>query len=105
MLEPSAQQKGIVFVEIAVVEHQQELATIGIESLDRMRHTRREIPEVADANVIDESVPLGIDGRDTGGPVEHVDPFGSLVPMQLADATSVQAHVHAGDVLGDTELS
>ena len=54
VLEPVAQQESIVFVEIAVVEHQQEFAAVRIEALDRMRNAGRKIPEIADADVIDE---------------------------------------------------
>ena len=70
-----------------------------------MRNAAREIPEIADAYIIDEILPLGIDGRDTGGPVKHIGPFGRLVPMQFANAAGVKAHVHARDVLGNTEFS
>jgi hypothetical protein len=31
-------------------------------------------------------VSLRVDGGDPGGAVQHVGPFGSLVPMQLANA-------------------
>jgi hypothetical protein len=49
VLEPVAEQEGIVFVEFTVVEDQEELAAIRIETLDRMRNARCEIPEIADA--------------------------------------------------------
>ena len=42
---------------------------------------------------------------DARAAVQHVGPFGSLVPMQLAYAAGVQPHVHAGDVLGDAKLA
>jgi hypothetical protein len=105
VLEPIAKQKGIVFIELAVIEDQKEFAAIRIETLDRMRHTRWEIPEVADADIIDESAPLRVDRRDARGAVEHVGPFGSLVPMQFANATGIQTHVHSGDVLGNPKFA
>jgi hypothetical protein len=104
-LEPVAEQEGIVFVEIAVIENQQEFAAVGIEPLDRVRRAAGEIPEIADADVIDELVTLRIDRGDAGAAVQHVGPFGRLVPMQFANAAGVQAHVHPGDVLGNAEFA
>src|ERR1700730_2237510 len=69
-----------------------------------MWNARCEIPEIADADVIDEVVPLSVDGGDAGAAVKHVGPFGSLVPMQFANAAGIQTHVHAGNVLGNTEF-
>jgi hypothetical protein len=46
-----------------------------------------------------------VDGGDPGAAVQHVGPFGRLVPVQLAHAAGVQAHVDAGNVLGDSELA
>src|SRR3979490_3567605 len=70
-----------------------------------MRDTARKIPEIADADVIDEGVSLGVNGCDAGAAVQHKGPFGLLVPMQFANAAGVQAHIHAGNVLGNTEFS
>ena len=76
VLEPVAQQEGVVFVEIPVVENQQEFAAVGTKTLDRMRNARWKIPEIADADVIDEVSSLRVDRGDAGGAVEHVGPFG-----------------------------
>ena len=105
MLEPVAQQEGIVFVEIAVVEHQQEFAAVGIEALDRVRNAATE-------NTRDRRrrrhrrncCPWGSMAVMRARAVQHVGPFGRLVPMQLANAAGIQAHVHAGDILGDAEF-
>jgi hypothetical protein len=70
-----------------------------------MRNSRREIPEVADADVIGEIAAVLVDGGDARTAIQHVGPFGGLVPMQLAHTAGVQAHVDAGDVLGDSELA
>src|ERR1700694_1829959 len=105
MLEPVAQQEGVVFVEIAIVKDQQEFAAVRIEALYRVRNTLREIPEISDAYVNDEILPLSVDRGDAGGAVKHVGPFRSLVPMQFTYASGVQAHVYAGEVLGNTEFS
>jgi hypothetical protein len=43
VLEPVAQQEGIIFVEVAVVENQQEFAAVRVEPLDGMRDTARPV--------------------------------------------------------------
>ncbi len=105
MLEPVAEEKGIVFVELAVVEHQEKLGAVRPEPLDGMGNTRRETPQVAYADIVDEISSLRIDRGDPRRAVEHVGPFGGLVPMQLAHAAGVQTHVHASDVLGNAKLA
>jgi hypothetical protein len=105
MLEPVADQEGIVFVEVAIVEDQEEFTAVGIEPLDRVRNARREVPEIADAHVINEIAAVRVDGGDAGGAVKHVGPLGGLVPMQLTHAAGIQAHVDAGDILGNAELA
>ena len=64
VLEPVGDQEGVVFGEAAVVEHQQEFAAVRIEPLDRVRNARREVPEVADTDVVDEVAALLVDGGD-----------------------------------------
>ena len=70
-----------------------------------MRNAGGEIPEIADADIVDEIAPLRIDRGDSRRTVKHVGPFAGLVPMQLAHAAGVEAHVHAGDVLGNAKLT
>ncbi len=105
VLEPVAEQERIVLVERSVVEHEQELAAVGPQALDGVRNARREVPEIADADVVDEAVALRIDGRYACGAVEHVSPFRGLVPMQLTHAAGVQAHVDARDGRRDPQLA
>ena len=70
-----------------------------------MRDALGEVPDVADADVVDELAALLVDRGDAGAAVDHVGPFGGLVPMQLAHAAGVEPHVDAGDLLGDAELA
>ena len=70
-----------------------------------MGNAAGEIPEIADADIVDKIAPLRVDRRDAGRSIEHVGPFRLLVPVQLAYATSVQPHVHAGDGLRNRELA
>src|SRR5467141_5330184 len=69
-----------------------------------MRNPRWKIPEIAHSDVVDEVLSPGIDGRDARAAVEHISPFGGLVPMKLANGAGLEAHVHACDVLGNPEL-
>src|ERR1700719_1447324 len=105
MLDPVAQQERVVLVEIAVVEHQEKLSTVRSKSLDRMWNAWREVPEIANANVVDKIPAVSIDPGDTRRSVEHVGPFRSLMPMQLAHTAGIQAHVDTSDVLGNAKLA
>ncbi len=105
MLDPIGEQESVVLVEIAVVEHEQKFRAVRIETLDRMRDTGPEIPQIADADVVDEIAPVGVDRGDARRAGEHVGPFGGLVPMQLTNAAGIEPHVHAGNVFGDAEFA
>ena len=58
MLDPVAEQEGIVLVKITVVEYQQKLRAVRIEPLDGVRYAGWKIPKIADADVIDEIAPV-----------------------------------------------
>lgn len=62
------------------------------------------IPKIAHAHIVDEVAALRIDRRDVGAAAQHSGPLGGLVPMQLAHAAGIQAHVDAGDGRGDRQL-
>src|SRR6476660_1489848 len=104
VLEPVAQQECVVLVEVSIVEDQQELASVRAQALYRMWNAAGKIPEIADAHVIDKVSSLGVDGGDTGGTVQHVSPFGLLVPMQLAYAAGVEPHLNAGNRFRNAKL-
>src|SRR5580704_12114536 len=105
MLEPVAEQKRVVLVEVAIIEDEEEFAAVGTEALDRMGNAAGEIPEIADADVVDKVTALRVDRRDAGRSGEHVGPFRLLMPMKLADAARIQPHVHAGDCFRNAQLS
>src|SRR5258708_29475060 len=96
VLEPVAQQECVVLVEVSIVENQQEFTSVGTETLNRMGNAAREIPEIADTHLIDKVSSLGVNGGDTGGPVQHVSPFGLFVPMPLPRAAPVESHFEPG---------
>src|SRR5271170_8193506 len=85
-----------VLVEVAIIEDKEEFAAVGTKPLDRMGDAAGKIPEIADADVVDEIAPPGVDRGDAGRPVKHVGPFRLLVPVKLADAAGIEPHVHAG---------
>src|SRR6266480_1411722 len=87
VLEPVGDQERVFFVKVAIVKDQKEFAAVWIETLDRVWNPRREKPEIADADIVDEVAPLRVDGGNAGGAVKHVRPLGGLVPMHLAHAT------------------
>src|SRR6202048_238465 len=70
-----------------------------------MRHAAREIPQVADAHVVDEIIAILVNRGDAGADVKHVGPFGLLLPMQFADTAGVQPHLDACQSRGDAELA
>ena len=104
VLEPVAEQKRAVLVEVAIIEDEEEFAAVGTEALDRMGNAAGEIPEIADADVVDKVAALRVDRRDARRSVKHVGPFRLLVPVKLTDAARVQPHVHAGDCFRNAKL-
>ena len=104
MGDPLGQQQGVELRRLAVVEADDELATVLADALQRMRQTGREVPEATLAHVLDVGAAVLIDGGDTADALGHEGPFGEHVPVHLADAAARQAHVDAGDRLGDLEI-
>src|SRR5882724_2835900 len=104
VLEPVAQQECVVLVEVSIVENQQKFTSVGAEALNRMWNATGKIPEVTNTHVIDKVSSLGVNGGNTGGPVQHVSPFGLFVPMQLAHAAGVESHLNAGNRFRNTKL-
>jgi hypothetical protein len=95
--EPICHQEGVELACRAIVEADDELATVWSEALQRMRIARRKIPNVTFLDVRDVWQALWVEHRDSAIAVGHKRPFGRLVPMQFADATGGQSHIHAGD--------
>ncbi len=104
VLEQVGEQEGLVLREGAVVEDQQELTAV-FEPLEGVGNHRREVPQVTLAHVVDEGASLLVDGGDAAAAGEHVRPLGLLVPVQLADAPGLQAHVDPGELGGDRQLA
>src|SRR5208283_6181446 len=73
-------QEGRILVEVAVVEDEQELATVPLESLERVGNAAREVPDVALANIVLEGVTFPVDGGDPHPALEHEPPLVRNVP-------------------------
>src|ERR1700761_5435892 len=69
-----------------------------------MRQAGREIPKAAFIHICDIGTARLVDGGYPTSAVSHVGPFGSEMPMQLADPAPRQPHINAGDFLGNLEV-
>src|ERR1700750_3448703 len=70
-----------------------------------MRQAGREIPDASFADVFDIGAPRRIDGGDAHRTRGYEAPFGGLMPVQLTDGAGGKAHVDAGNLLRDLEIS
>ena len=101
MAEPIGDAEGAEFREVAVVEHQNELAVVRTEALDRVAVAAREIPDVAGGEVEHFGMRLRVDRGDATAALEHIGPFrGVGVPVQFAQRTGRKLHQHAGELFG-----
>src|SRR5258708_2799063 len=105
MRQPFRDKECIVLRKHALIEDQEELASVWPQSLDRMRKASREIPQIALAHVVDKDRPVKIQYCDAGISIEHDGPFIGCMPMQFAKAASRQAHVDAGYVCGGWQFA
>ena len=105
MGEPVGDQERLILVEVAVVEDEQELATVALQSLERVRDAGREVPDVALADIVLEGATVLVDGGDPHPALEHEPPLVRLVPVHLADRAGLEPHVDAVKRLGNLQLS
>jgi hypothetical protein len=80
VIEQVGDQKRLVLRKVAVVKDQQELATF-LKALDRVRNDRREIPQVAFADIVDEGAALLVNRGDASTSGKHERPLRLLVPV------------------------
>ena len=92
---PIGEQHRLVFREVAVVENQQKFGAVGIQTLNRMRNSGWEVPEIALGHVGNEALAVQINRGDAGISVKHQSPLSSGMPVQLANAAGRQPHVDA----------
>lgn len=98
-------QKGLVLIEVAVVEYEQEFRSFSIESPDSMRDAAREVPDVSLAHIVLEGMALIIDSGDAHPAIDHEALLVWLVPMHLGDRATLEPHVGAVEHLGNPLLS
>ena len=98
-------QEGRILVEVAVVEDEQELATVPLESLERVGDAAREVPDVALADIVLEGMTVPVDGGDPHPALEHEPPLVRNVPVHLPDRAGLEPHVDAVQRLGNVQLS
>ena len=79
---------------------QQEFGAIRLQSLNRMRNARREIPKIAGFDIGDEIMSVVVDRGDARLASEHEGPFCFFMPMQLAHPTGGKTHIDAGNGFG-----
>ena len=84
MRHPIGEQKCFFLGKVAVVEDEQELATVALQSLNRVRNAGREIPKVTFADVVLECAAFLIDRSNPRPAFKHVSPLGRLMPMHLS---------------------
>src|SRR5260370_30386572 len=70
-----------------------------------MRIAGGKVPQIANADIINEVVSMGIDAGDPSATIEHIGPLRFLVPVQLAHATGLQTHIHPCQGGGDGQLA
>ncbi len=102
--EPVRQEERRELRGMAFVEAQEELAAVRREPLQRVRKAGREIPQVTLFHVRDIGAAGRVENGDAATAIDHVGPFGKLMPMHLADAARSQAHVDAGDGVRNREI-
>jgi hypothetical protein len=64
VLDPLVQQESRILGEVAAVKHQQELGSILAQTLERVWVTRREIPQIALLQVVNEGTTISVECRD-----------------------------------------
>lgn len=103
--KPVRQDKGRLLGKVAVIENDEELGSVLTETLQRVRHTTGEVPQVTLLEVVDEVAALVVESSDAHLTVQDVSPFGLLVPVKLTDDALVESHVDSGKLDTGGELT
>src|SRR5262249_44335910 len=85
--------EGLVLIEVAIVEDEQELRSLARESLKRVGDAAREIPDVTLSQIILEGVTVLVDRSDPHPTFDHKTPFVWLMPVHFPDCASLEPHV------------
>ena len=95
MREPIRHQQGVELACIAIIEADDEFASIRAEPLQGMGVAGREIPNVSLFHVGDIRLAHGIEDSDAAVAISHERPLGRLVPVQFAKTPGAQPHIDA----------
>lgn len=103
--KPVGQDKGRLLREVAVIENEEELSSVLTKTLQRVRDTAGEVPQVALLQVVDEVAALIVESSDTDLTVKNVCPLGLLVPVKLTNDALVEPHVDASELNAGGKLT
>lgn len=87
-----ADEESSVLIKVTLVKDKQELGTV-LESLDRVRNTGREEPNVTLAKVVSKGLRVVVDGRNTDASLQDQGPFAGSVPVKLAVSVRLKLHI------------
>src|SRR5215472_17409767 len=73
--EKVGNQEGLVFVEVAIVEDQQELRPLALESLERVWDAAGKVPDVTFAQIIQKGMTVLVDRSDPHPAFDHEAPL------------------------------
>ena len=105
MPDPVGNAEGAELGEVAVIEHEDEMAGLVAERLEHVAVAARKIPDVARLEVVGLRAALRVDDGGTHPAFGNEGPLrGRGVPVQLAHDAGLHAHRDAGDALGNGQL-
>jgi hypothetical protein len=90
-------------IEIPIVENKQILILLR-KTLDHMRLTLREVPNIALIQNLKLIAAILVDGADANLTLVDVPPFSNAVPMQLPNAAFGQVLLGTGDVVAGGQV-
>lgn len=103
--KPVGQNKGRLLREVAVIKDEEELGSVLTETLQRVRDTAREVPQVTLLQVVDEVAALVVESSDSDLAVKDVGPLSLLVPVKLTNDTLVESHVDTSELNAGGKLT
>ena len=102
MPQPIGEAERAKLLEVAVVEHENEVARLVAEALQHVAMAAREIPDITGAEVIDAGAALRVNHRGVHAAGDDIGPFGGRgVPMEFSHHPRLEPHRNTGDALRD----
>ena len=88
--KPIGHEQRVEFGGFAVVEGEDKLGAVGLQTQQRMGKAGGEVPEIALLHVGHLRTSVLVENRHPAVPVGHHRPFRLLVPVKLADAAGTE---------------